>query len=186
MQAQGVDVGLESVRAGICVNEEYFPEKKRYVGLFGCAATDISVNNDAKVQSYFLANDKQYIGSYTYENAKGQKFLVFAFDGYNMSDHAFRQPARGQQIVKVIKWMGKMLPAEMLGNPDCYMLCKENEKEKAVWIGNFFADECMNTRIILDKQYEQIEFINCKGTLNGNIVDIETIPPHTSIGFIVH
>ena len=186
LKAQGVDVGLESVKEEICASEEYFLEENRYVGLFKCPAKDISVANNAKIQSYFIVNDNKYIGSYTYENAKGQKFLVFAFDGYNMSDHAFRQPARGQQIVKVIKWMGKTLPAELLGNPDCYMLCKENEKEKAVWIGNFFADECMNTRIILDKQYEQIEFINCKGTLNGNIVDIETIPPHASIGFIVH
>lgn len=185
LQAQGVDVGLDTVREEIYTNEEYFPQKKRYVGLFGCEATDISVNNDAKVQSYFLANDKQYIGSYTYENAKGQKFLIFAFDGYRMSEHAFKQPARGQQIVETIKWMGKTLPAEMLGNPDCYMLCKDNEKEKAVWIGNFFSDECMNTTVTLDKTYKNIEFINCTGVLQGDKVCIDYIAPYASVGFIV-
>lgn len=185
LKAQGVDVGLEAVKEEICAGEEYFIEENRYIGLFDSPVMDIAVSNNVKVNSYFIAHDKKYVGSYTYENAKGQKFLVFAFEGYNMGDHVFRQPMRGQQIVKAIKWMGKTLPAEMLGNPDCYMLCKENETQKAVWIGNFFADECMNTRIILDKEYKNIHFINCKGVLNGNIVDIEYIPPRASVGFIV-
>ena len=81
--------------------------------------------------------------------------------------------------------MGKVLPAEMLGNPDCYMLCKENEKGKAVWIGNFFPDECMNKTVVLDKEYSGIEFINCKGELNGNRVVIDCIAPYASVGFSV-
>ena len=185
LRKQGVDVGIVETRGEICANEEYFPAKNRYVGLFGCAVTDISIDSKAQVQSYCIAEEKQYIYAYTYENTNGQKFLVYAFDGYRMSEHAFKQPARGEQIVEAIKWMGKVLPAEMLGNPDCYMLCKENEAEKAVWIGNFFPDECMNKTVLLDKEYSEIEFINCKGKLSGKRVEIDYIAPYASVGFRV-
>ena len=128
---------------------------------------------------------KRKVGVYSYENANGQKFLVFGFDAYSMSEHAFKQPARGAQIVQWIQSLGKKLPATMLGNPDCYMLCKESGNEKAVWIGNYFVDECMYRTIILDKEYSEIEFINCKGQLHGDRVEIEVIAPYQSVGFNV-
>lgn len=189
LQKCGVDVGLQAVNECVGALQEYFPDQKQYVGLYGLTISNIAVNEKAKVQSYIVPEgkefDAEYIGSYTYENANGQKFLVFAFDGYRMSEHTFKQYARGIQIEKWIKSIGKMLPASMFGNPDCYMLCKENEKEKAVWIGNFFPDECMQTMVTLDKQYKEIEFINCNGKLSGNRVEIDYIAPYASVGFNV-
>ena len=73
----------------------------------------------------------------------------------------------------------------MLGNPDCYMLCKENEQKKAIWIGNFFADECMNTTVVLDKEYTEIKFINCTGKLLGYKVELDYVAPYASVGFCV-
>lgn len=188
LQGKGIDVGLERVESNIfSVDEEYFPSKNLYVGLMRCPAYEIKVKNDAKILSLFITetNKNGFVGSYSYENKDGQKFLVFAFDGYNYNDHAFKQPARGKQIVEWINSIGKCLPAVMLGNPDCYMLCKENEKEKAVWIGNFFADECMNTTVCLDKNYSEIEFVNCIGKLNGCQVELEYVAPYASVGFVV-
>lgn len=182
----GVDVGLESVGEKRSASQEYLPSDNRYIGLFGCQFYDIAVNKDAKVLSYFISGEQKSVGTYSYENAQGQKFLVFAFDGFEASEHAIKQYARGTLIENWIKSIGKTLPVSMLGNPDCYMLCKENEnKEKAVWIGNFFADECLNTTVILDREYTQIEFINCTGKLNGNIVEIDYIAPYASLGFVV-
>ncbi len=102
-----------------------------------------------------------------------------------MTEHAFKQCARGEQIESFIISMGRKLPASMLGNPDCYMLCKENEDGRSVWIGYFFADECMNTTVLLDKEYNEIEFINCSGKLNGNEVEIDYIASYASVGFEV-
>ncbi len=185
LQNRGVDVGLESVGEPYIAEKEYFPKKQRFIGLSSCHAFPITLKTGACVQSIFKADGKECVGSYAYENAQGQKFLVFAFDGYRMSEHAFKQPARGAQIVEWIRALGKKLPAELLGNPDCYMLCKENATGKAVWIGNFFPDECINTTVILDKEYSQIEFINCKGRLSGNKVELEYIAPYASVGFSV-
>lgn len=186
LKKKGIDVGLENIGERFACVQEYFPEKNRYVGLYGGSAMQILVNERAKVQSYFTVESKEnIIGSYVYENAQGQRFLVFAFDGYGMSEHTFKQPARGEQIVEWIHSLGKKLPATMLGNPDCYMLCKENEKEKAVWLGNFFADECLNTTVVLDKEYQELKCVNCKGKLNGNKVELEEIAPYASVGFLV-
>ena len=185
LEQQGIDVGLEGVFEDITIGEEYFIEKKRSVLAFSSPAKSISVKSGAKIQSVVVGENKEYPVSYTYENAKGEKFLVFAFDGYNMSEHIFKQYARGQQIVETIAWMGKKLPVTMLGNPDCYILCKEDDKSKAVWIGNFFTDECMNNTIMLDKAYRNIEFINCTGTLQGDKVCIDNIGPYASVGFVV-
>lgn len=185
LEASGVDVGLAGVGARYPASEEYFPDRGRYVLLQSCPATEITLKEGAAVQSLFCDGERRLVGSYAYENAAGQNFLVFAFDGYDMSEHAFRQYARGEQIETWIASIGKRLPASMHGNPDCYLLCKEGESGKAVWIGNFFADECLNTTVVLDRVYREIEFINCRGRLLGDRVELESIGAFASVGFAV-
>ena len=184
LMERGIDVGLKEVGGDIAVSEEYFPNENRYVGLFGCPAKEMTVKDEIKTDSFFISEDKRYIGSYFYENKDGRKFLVFAFDGYNAGNHAFKQYARGEQIERFIRFTGKRLPASMRGNPDCYMLCKENANGIAVWIGNFFADECLNTAVVLDGEFKDVKFINCNGKLSGNKVVIDDIAPFASVGFI--
>jgi hypothetical protein len=194
LQATGIDVGLLNVGEEYAPDQEYFPDKKRYVGTYGFTATDITVRESAKIHSVLEGGERESIGSYSYENAAGQKFLVFAFDMYRalyeikggaIYEHAMKQYARGEQIEAFITSLGKKLPASMKGNPGCYMLCKEGKTGKSVWIGNFFADECMNTTVILDKEYSNIEFINCSGRLVGNRVELDRIGPFSYLGFSV-
>ena len=185
LEKMGVDVGLEKIGETYKTTQEYFVDQKRYVNAGGCPVPEIAVKNGAKVQSRFTDGQKEIIGSYAYENKAGQKFLVFAFDVYNIREHVIKQYARGAQIADWIISIGKMLPAYLYGNPDCYMLCKENEDGKAVWIGNFFADECMNTTVVLDRAYQEIAFINCSGRLNGNKVELDSVAPFASVGFEV-
>lgn len=185
LEGQGVDVGLKNVGKYLVAQEEYFPSKKRYIGLFGCNFKEIRVKDNAIIQSSFISDGKEYVGSYTYENKERQKFLVFAFDGYRVNDHAIKQYARGEQIENFVLSLGKRLPASMRGNPDCYMLCKKSENETAVWIGNYFKDECLNSTVVLDGKFDEVKFINCKGRLSGNKVIIDDIPPYASVGFSV-
>ena len=183
LEEKGVDVGLKSKGETLFADREYYVSQNQYVGLIKCRVNEIEVKPNAKIESFVLHGDKKSVGSYTYQNDKGQNFLVLAFDGYSMNEHAFKHYARGTQILEFIKSLGKKLPAEMHGNPDCYMICRESDNEKAVWLGNFFTDECMQTVINLDKEYSQIEFINCTGKLEKDEVKIDSIPPYGLVGF---
>ena len=185
LEKAGVDVGLAQTGGVYRADREYFPEKNRYVHVSKCPATDITVKDGAKVLSWFADGGKKRIACYSYENAAGQKFLVFAFEGYTMSEHTFKQSARGELIRTWINALEKKLPASMPGNPDCYMLCRENETGMAVWIGNFFSDEGLFTTVTLDKACSDITFINCTGKLLGDKVEIDTIGPFASVGFEV-
>jgi hypothetical protein len=185
LEARGVDVGLASVGEGYSAAEEYFADTGRYVSLFRCPVSEISVKSGAVIQSEFVSGERRSIGSYAYENEAGQKFLVFAFDGYTVNDHAIRQYVRGELIRAWISSIGKALPASIEWNPDCYLLAKEKDGEMAVWIGNFFADECMSTTVTLDRPYREIEWIGCSGRLEGNKVMIDEIGPWRSVGFVV-
>ncbi|MBO5218422.1 MAG: hypothetical protein J6C52_03260 [Clostridia bacterium] len=185
LEAAGVDVGLAGAGGIYTASREYFPDKKRYVNVSGCPAAEITVKDGAQVLSYFEKGSEKRAASYAYENAAGQKFLVFAFEGYTMSEHAFKQYARGEMIERWIASIGKKLPASMHGNPDCYMLCKESESKKAVWIGNFFNDECLYTTVTLDRAYSEVTFIGCSGRLCGDRVEIDAIAPWASVGFEV-
>jgi hypothetical protein len=187
LQDKGIDVGLDGVGQTYTASEEYFPDKNRYVLVMNSPVTEISVKDGAKIDSYFVDGEgEKRIGSYTYKNANGQSFLVLAVEGFSMSEHVFKQYARGEQIVEFIGGMGKKLPASMLGNPDCYMLCKENvQGEKSVFIGNFFSDECLSTTVTLDKEYSEIEFVNCTGRLLGDKVELDSVPPYACVMFSV-
>ena len=182
---QGVDVGLKSVGEETPADKEFCPEDKNYINIMGNTGVKITVKNEADIQSWFINGEDRFIGSYAYTNGKGQRFLVYAVDGYSGSELFFRQKARGKQIIKTMEKWGKRLPATLLGNPDCYMLCKKTEKGLAVWLGNFFVDECLYTTVTLDKEYTSVQFINCSGTLSKNKVNIDTIAPFASVGFVV-
>ena len=183
---RGVDVGLVKVGDTYQASREYFPFHNRYINLSGCPAWEIQIHENAEAQSRFVTKSKESVASYTYQNARGQHFLVFAFDGYSMTEHAFKTPIRGEEIVAWIQSMGKALPATMLGNPDCYMLCCQDDSGKAVWIGNFFADECMQTTVTLDRPYSRIHYINCTGEMHQNRITLHAISPYASIGFAVY
>ena len=186
LENAGVDVGLKKAGEFYKASREYFSQAHRYVSLWGCPAAEIEVKDGARIESTLTDLKKETVGSYSYQNAQGQHFLVFAFDGYSMNEHAFKHYVRGEQIERWVRATGKALPASMLGNPDCYLLCKENEAGKAIWIGNFFADECMQRVVTLDRSYKRIEFINCSGKLEGNKVILDAVLPYASVGFAVY
>ena len=196
LTAQGVDVGLIQTVGKVQALEEYFVKDGQYVSV-SSPVQELSISEKAQVESTFIVGQtggtllisqksKEIPASYRYENANGQRFLVFAFDGYFASENLFKHYARAKQLTEAIEWLhGKPLPAFTLGNPDCYMLCKKNDNAMSVWIGNFFADEMMNTEITLDKEYKTVEFIACNGRLEGNKVILDGIAPFASAGFEV-
>ena len=186
LERAGVDAGLAAVGATYTAKEEHFPASGQFVALFDSPATALTPKAGARVESHFLSDGGEQVGSYSYENAKGQKFLVLALDGYTMSEHACKQPARAAQIEAWIRALGKRLPASLLGNPDCYLLCKEGQGSRSVFIGNFFPDACMNTTVTLDRPFKHVDFIGCHGRMEGKRVILDGIAPFATLGFTVY
>ncbi|MBR2354733.1 MAG: hypothetical protein IKA76_09565 [Clostridia bacterium] len=68
--------------------------------------------------------------SYRYENAKGNRFLVFCFDASSLdySSSLFSHYARRQQLYAHLDWLGADVPFRMKGDyPNLYAMCKRGD-----------------------------------------------------------
>ena len=189
LSASGIDVGIES-RTELSIKkltEEYFVDENEYVPVCLESATyNLKLKSNAKVQSFFIDGDNKYPASYIYENADGQRFFVFAFDGYFMHEYLHRQYTRAKQLAENIKWLsGKNLSAYISGNPDLYVINKSDGRALAVGLWNFFEDYISEPVIKLDKKYSKIRFINCSGKLDRDTVYLSKIQPYEFVAFEV-
>lgn len=195
LEKRGIDTGLQNIGESVFVTEEYFAAEKEYTQIRN-SIRKISLKQGAEAESYCFTEGQSpfrlyegesgFIGSYRYENAQGQKFLVFSFEGCFASEHALKQYARGRQLRKAIEWFsGKKLPVSVDEHPDLYMICKADEHEISAMAGNFAEDAIKGASFTLDGEYRNAEFINCRGTLAGNTVTVKEIAPFTCAGFKV-
>lgn len=194
LQEQGVDVGIVSIGDKYRADKEYFDFlKNQYI--IDNDVYDIKINENAKILSYFTQDNevaeecRRTIGSYYYKNNNGQQFLVFAFQAYpqwDLNENIFRGYMRSAQIKYAVDLFGgDKLPAYSYGNPDLYITAKKNSSSMSVGTWNIFPDEILKPVIELDKEYTEIEFINCGGKLEGNKVHLTEIPPYGFAGFEV-
>ena len=194
LNSRGIDVGLKKIvskleldNSSIIANtEEHFLNNDNNISLIGDIVYDIVVNKNAEILSDTLANSGKIPISYRYENANGERFLVFNINTRADSTNMLRHYARGLQIAENIPWLsGKKLPAYVYGHPSLYIQCKKNEEGMSVGIWNFFADIAIEPIIELDKNYSSINFINCSGELSKDKVSLSDIPPFSFVAFEV-
>lgn len=191
LQSKGIDVGILEVGKKINVEEEHFVEPKEVVRC-PVRAYDMKISDKCKILSKFTYTDhdkitvNEAIGSYTYKNKEGYKFLVFTFDAYFNSENIYRSYARSLQLKTTIEnFFGTRLPAYSYGNPDFYIMTKKNKNEMAVGLWNFCVDSVLEPVIELDNTYTNISFINCKGRMAGDKILLEEILPFSFAGFVV-
>lgn len=118
--------------------------------------------------------------AYRYENAKGQRFLVFLFDGdsvYSPTRVCLSGLTENYVIQRVLcetlPWVArKKLPAYSTGNPNLYLMCKQDGNSTCVALFNCFADSLSNPKIYLDRNYKHIKCINCEAVLEGDVVTL--------------
>ena len=125
----------------------------------------------------------RYPDAFHYENEKGQRFLVYAFDAHFTDENRHLNYCTQRQLCDSVEWVsGSSLPVKRPGHPRLYMLCKQNDSGMAIGLWNIFADEVIRPAITLDREYTHAEFINCNGTLQGNTVTLDEIAP---FGFVL-
>lgn len=181
---RGVDVGLVSCEKmkfdteidenGVLCN---FSEPNTY---------KVCVKSDAKALTWFLCGDEKAPGSWYYENADGQKFVVLSIDGISASYvrcqgsytiSRFRQRLL-RKAYKLIS--GDDLPAYVEKAPQMYVLTSKNVEntEMAVLLCNIYPDTVREPKIELDGEYEVEESLHCDAKTEGKTLKLCGIAPY--------
>ena len=176
---RGVDVGVVTFGALFKVSEETYRD--------GCA---VAIPNAADARTLTLAPEARVLSwtetetgerrplSYEYQNQAGQRFLIYAFEGYFSEQDWFRQYVRGPQIAAFIERCGKRLPAFCPGHPELYLLAKTDGGKLAVGLWNAFPDPIYAPTVTVDGAFTKAEGFRCEAAIRGDTVTLSDIPPY--------
>lgn len=184
---RGIDVGIIDIGGRIdgAVSESFVYNNNRILAS-DTAVYDIKLSVGAEILSYADVPCGMVPLSYRYENADGSRFLVLNINTRCNRPNLLYHYERSRQYAENAAWLsGKRLPAYAYGNPALYIQCKRDESAMAVGLWNFYADNVFEPEILLDREYENIEFINCGGELKGDKVLLTDIAPFGFAGFEV-
>ena len=176
---RGVDVGVAVFGASFQADAETDAATGCRVAIPGAAnAVELTLRPEADVLSCFEKKDGTKLPlSYEYENAAGQRFLVYAMEGYFDPQDWFRQYGRGPRIEAFARRCGKRLPAFCPGHPELYVLAKSDGKRLAVGLWNNFPDAVYAPTVKLDRAYTVTETFRCRAELQGDTVILSDLPP---------
>ena len=179
LMEKGIDGGIERIGAPI-ENAPllYFGSSKEFVesNYDGNSVYDVKYKSGAKVITACGLKGTEYPDTVFYENEKGQKFVVFSFDGYTTSNDRYRSYAMQSLLFGCIENLNKPLPAVCKGNPDLYILCREDENELSIGLWNFFADAIEEPCIELSENFSSAEFVNCSGRIKDGNIYLSRLP----------
>lgn len=181
LMERGIDVGLESIGEVLLNNILYFPDEDERIltNYRGAAAYELCPRAGARVVTYSVNGERSYPDAIEYENAAGQRFLVYAFDAAFTDENRYRNYCTQRQLFASLAWLSrKAMPMACLGNPDLYAICKENAQGVAIGLWNMFADEIPHPEITLSRPYQSAEFIHCEGTLKGDRLLLSAMPAY--------
>jgi len=189
---RGIDVGIDSV-IGFAEKEISIIKSetdKHLICLNRQNARFLTAHLNKNV-SVKLSTEDNVPLAYIYENASGQKFAVTLFDTtYLQNNSAFFQGYFMQKFfIDAIEWGSeKKLPVTVKDNPDLYVIAKKSKdnKKMAVALFNCHADSILKPIITLDKKYSKIEFVNCFGKLENDVITLSApISAFSYVAFLV-
>ncbi len=165
LKDRGIDTGIKSAKRIPCNFRESFDG--RLSQLFDSSYVyELEIDERADVKSRFVGlsmfDERALTASYTYENASGQRFLVFAFSAEELRENSLllRSYERGRQIAEAVEWLGgKPLEASCIGHPYLYTV----QKEGAAAYINCHPDEIYDAKITLARPAKSVRFIGCTG-----------------------
>ena len=179
---RGVDVGLASYDgltdkkiSFICTDDT---EYKSFINDGQVRYLAAALKDGAEPLIFATEPKGSYNLAYRYENAKGERFLVFLFEGDSIygptracMSGLVKNYVTQRVLVNTLPWVaGEPIPAYCEGNPELYLMCEKGEGYMSVALLNCFADHAKPT-VILDEEYSRIECVECDATLDGNRVE---------------
>ncbi|MBQ7386772.1 MAG: hypothetical protein IJW03_01260 [Clostridia bacterium] len=136
-----------------------------------------------------LYSDESYPAVYRYENASGEKFLVFGFDAELTPAHSslIRSYAHARDILDTAEnYFGEKIPVICDGHPMLYALAAEDADESAVLYVNIHPDAIDCATVKLAEPAAAVHFIGCEGRLVGDFeIEISHIEPYGFAAFVV-
>ena len=179
LSERGIDTGVEFFGEEIRTDTERFYSPDTVVPLnSGAWVRRLTLKDGCVTESVFETAEGDIPASFRYENAAGQKFLVFAFDGYFADESLYRQYPRAEQTVNAVKWLcGKKLPAYLYGEPDVYVMAKKNTNGMALGVWNFSVDTLFDPVLPLDGSYAVKDTLNCTAQIRDGRLYLSDIAP---------
>jgi hypothetical protein len=173
LQKRGIDVGLRSASPLDMTVLEDFGIGTPVSVYFATDLCNVHVAEGARVISEFVDTDyltnaprRRVPSAYLYENAQGQRFLVYAFRAQNQPENSgmYWSYRRGAQIAAAIEWLGgKPLPVDCTGEPYGYCRCNENENSVAVAYFNCTSDGIETLDFKFARDVKNVSIIGAKG-----------------------
>lgn len=205
---RGFDVGVETVGGKFRpISEKFLGDIDDSTGLFGATAYAFNVSSSSKVLSTLadsvtnsnpglissVFEDGSFVGSYTYQNGKGQNFLVYSFDGRSISENVsffdftgISGNYRKKQLFEVLESFGCDFPVCKTDAPFLYILAKADENEMSVYLMNAYEDSVLAPEVEVGDEYVRVEVCNGSAELKDGKVTLSDIHPFGFTAFTVY
>lgn len=182
---RGFDVGVIEFGGDVAVIQEEYDTENDVVNIAGGQWKEMKLAAGAQVQSKILASkdseDGYYPACYTYENADGQKFLVYAFKARSSfeqrSQHGtFRGWCRAKQLRRLLPWLsGRKLDAVCDPAPDLYIMTKRDGNQLTVGLWNFCEDYVRQPKVRLGEEWSSVISHWGNAVLEGDTVVLDRL-----------
>lgn len=189
---RGFDVGLRAVGEPIAAQMEHFPEWDEDVSLSGGDWLCVTPDGKAQVLSQLSRGSRRAPAAYYYENASGQRFLVYAFRAQTafergeMEHGIFRSSCRARQVQEILPRLTGKTPVVMCGYaPDLYVQAKAAGNRISVALWNFCEDAVYGQQVTFASPVRNVEWVTGTGTADGKTVCPDRIEPFGMAVFTV-
>jgi len=172
-EAQFDENAEQATNCGNVSNREiYLDQNGEKVGLSDDPGVmKLYLKGSAELLSRFILKGCSFPAAFRYQNADGQRFLIYNFNAKKAlaTWGAVQGYCRQNQLFRAVEWMmNRRCPASCLGNPDLYTMVKQNETGIAVGLWNYFEDAIQQPVICLGESYRKLTCVNCEGVLEAD------------------
>ena len=181
LSERGVDVGVEHFGSRFIPVQEYYLATGEYESVTDYVrkpkfASRMELREDAMPQSHWITSEGEALpASYLYENSAKNKFLVLCLDAFHCADEIYKNYSRQKQFVDFLSASGAATPVTCVGNPELYVLCKQNEQKLAVGFFNCFADPIDHLTADLSCPAKKASFFRCNGVVSNQRIQIDRL-----------